>query len=513
MNLLNSLAKISLITILSRILGFVRDVLVAQYFGAGMATDAFFVAFKLPNFLRRIFAEGALSQAFVPILSEYKNQRGKKETLNLIAHVSGMLMLILGVVSILGVLGAPLVIYVTAPGFLCNPDKFELTYILLRITFPYIFFISLASLAAAILTTWDLFLVPAFAPIFLNISIIIFSLFGASYFHPPIIALAWAVILGGLLQLSYQLPTLRKIGTLVLPCINLHNKGLWRVIKLMGPAIIGVSVSQISLIINTIFASFLMSGSVSWMYYADRLIEFPSGVLGVTLGTLLLPYLAKSISRGCYKDYSYLIDWGLRLCFLLAIPSSIALGILSKPLIMALFQYGNFTTFDTDMTQRALIPYTIGLVGLILVKVLAPSFYSCQKIKIPVQIAIITIIITQLMNIAFIWKLQHAGLSLSIGLAAYLNASLLYWQLRKKNMYIPQPGWRIFLLKLLAAAIIMTIVLIGLMSFITAWDSGNMLIRLLRLMAVVLVGAGSYFSALALLGIRISDFNRKLSNQ
>ncbi|WP_226813534.1 murein biosynthesis integral membrane protein MurJ [Candidatus Profftia lariciata] len=512
MNLLTSLVKISLITIFSRMLGFIRDILIAQYFGAGMATDAFFIAFKLPNLLRRIFAEGAFSQAFVPILAEYKNNKSKEETRTLLSYVSGMLILVLTVISILGILTAPLVINITAPGFVYFPEKFQLTCKLLQITFPYILFISLASLAGAILTTWNFFLISAFTPTFLNISMIFFSLFATSYFHPPIISLAWAVTLGGLLQLIYQLPYLKNIDMLVLPRINLRHTGLWKIMKLMGPAIIGVSASQISLIINTIFASFLKSGSVSWLYYADRLMEFPAGVLGVTLGTILLPSLAKSISCGCYEEYSSLIDWGLRLCFLLALPSSIALGILSKPLIIILFQYGQFTAFDTKMTQNALIAYTIGLMGLILVKVLAPGFYSYQNIKTPVKIAIITLIITQLMNLFFIWPLKHVGLSLSIGLSAYLNASLLYWQLRKQNMYIPQPGWKIFLIKVIISVIIMTIILISIIFFMPAWNSGNTLTRLLRLIFIILGGLFSYFISLSLLGVRIHDFTRKALN-
>lgn len=497
-------------TMFSRVLGFARDALVARIFGAGVATDAFFVAFKLPNLLRRIFAEGAFSQAFVPILAEYKSQQGEEATRTFVAYVSGMLTLVLALVTVLGMIAAPWVIWATSPGFLRDPDKFELTASLLRITFPYILLISLASLAGAVLNTWNRFSVPAFAPTFLNLSMIGFSLFAAPYFNPPIMALAWAVTVGGVLQLAYQLPHLKKIGMLVLPRINLHDAGVWRVMRLMGPAIIGVSVSQISLIINTIFASFLVSGSVSWMYYADRMMEFPSGVLGVALGTILLPSLAKSVSSGRLDDYSRLMDWGLRLCFVLALPSTVALGILSKPLIASLFQYGQFTAFDTEMTQRALIAYSVGLMGIILVKVLAPGFYSHQNIRTPVKIAIASLIMTQLMNLAFIGPFKHAGLSLSIGLAACLNAGLLYWQLRKQKMYIPQTGWVLFLTKLVIAVVVMAAVLIGMMWFMPAWDTGNMLMRILRLLLVVVVGAGSYFAALALLGFRVRDFTRNV---
>ncbi|MCL2895527.1 murein biosynthesis integral membrane protein MurJ [Brenneria tiliae] len=509
MNLLKSLAAVSSMTMLSRLLGFVRDAIVARVFGAGMATDAFFVAFKLPNLLRRIFAEGAFSQAFVPILAEYKSQQGDEATRTFLAYVSGMLTLILALVTVAGMLAAPWVIMVTAPGFAATPERFELTSALLRVTFPYILLISLTSMVGSVLNTWNRFSVPAFAPTLLNVSMIGFALFATPYFDPPVMALAWAVLVGGMLQLGYQLPHLKKIGMLVLPRLKWRDPRVWRVMKLMGPAVLGVSVSQISLIINTIFASFLSEGAVSWMYYADRLMEFPSGVLGVALGTILLPSLAKSFASGNHDEYSRLMDWGLRLCFLLALPSAVALGILAQPLTVSLFQYGKFSAFDAAMTQRALIAYSVGLMGLIVVKVLVPGFYSRQDIKTPVKIALVTLVMTQVMNLIFIGPLQHAGLALSIGLASCLNAGLLFWQLRKQDIFHPQPGWRRFLLKLVAAVVVMSLALIGMLWWMPAWDSGSMAFRLLRLMALVMVGAGAYFATLALLGFRPRDFARR----
>ncbi|WP_297198197.1 murein biosynthesis integral membrane protein MurJ [uncultured Pluralibacter sp.] len=509
MNLLRSLAAVSSMTMFSRVLGFARDAIVARIFGAGMATDAFFVAFKLPNLLRRIFAEGAFSQAFVPILAEYKSKQGEDATRVFVSYVSGLLTLALALVTVLGIAAAPWVITITAPGFADTADKFTLTTQLLRITFPYILLISLASLAGAILNTWNRFSVPAFAPTLLNVSMIGFALFAAPYFHPPILALAWAVTAGGILQLFYQLPHLKKIGMLVLPRVNFKDAGAMRVVKQMGPAILGVSVSQVSLIINTIFASFLVSGSVSWMYYADRLMEFPSGVLGVALGTILLPSLSKSFASGNHDEYQRLMDWGLRLCFLLALPSAVALGILAKPLTVALFQYGKFTAFDAAMTQRALVAYSVGLMGLIVVKVLAPGFYSRQDIKTPVKIAIVTLILTQVMNLAFIGPLKHAGLSLSIGLAACLNASLLYWQLRKQKIFTPAPGWGKFLTRLVVAVLVMAAALLGMMHIMPEWSQGSMPLRLLRLMAVVIAGIAAYFATLMVLGFRIKEFARR----
>ncbi|QZN94059.1 murein biosynthesis integral membrane protein MurJ [Symbiopectobacterium purcellii] len=509
MNLLKSLAAVSSMTMLSRILGFIRDAIVARVFGAGVATDAFFVAFKLPNLLRRVFAEGAFSQAFVPILAEYKSQQGDEATRTFLAYVSGMLTLVLALVTVAGMIAAPWVIMVTAPGFAATPDRFALTSALLRITFPYILLISLTSMVGSVLNTWNRFSVPAFAPTFLNISMIGFALFATPYFDPPVLALAWAVLLGGVLQLVYQLPHLKKIGMLVLPRFKWRHPGVGRVMKLMAPAILGVSVSQISLIINTIFASFLSEGAVSWMYYADRLMEFPSGVLGVALGTILLPSLAKSVASGDQEAYSHLMDWGLRLCFLLALPSAVALGILSKPLIVALFQYGKFSALDALMTQRALIAYAIGLMGLIVVKVLVPGFYSRQDIKTPVKIALVTLALTQVMNLIFIGPLQHAGLALSIGLASCLNAGLLYWQLRKQQLFQPRPGWGAFLTKLVIAVLAMSAVLIALLAWMPAWDIGGMTVRISRLMLVVVAGASTYFVMLALLGFRPRDFARR----
>ncbi|MGE6321991.1 murein biosynthesis integral membrane protein MurJ [Pseudomonas oryzihabitans] len=509
MNLLKSLAAVSSMTMLSRVLGFVRDTIVARTFGAGMATDAFFVAFKLPNLLRRIFAEGAFSQAFVPILAEYKAQQGEEATRTFLAYVSGLLTLVLALVTVLGMLAAPLVIWITAPGFADTPEKFALTSSLLRVTFPYILLISLASLAGAVLNTWNRFSVPAFVPTLLNVSMIVFALFLTPYFDPPIMALAWATLVGGLAQFLYQLPHLKRIGMLVLPRLNLRDSGVWRVMKQMGPAILGVSVSQISLIINTIFASFLAAGSVSWMYYADRLMELPSGVLGVALGTILLPALSRTYAKADRQEYSRLLDWGLRLCFLLVLPCSAALALLSEPLTVSLFQYGRFDAHDALMTQRALVAYAVGLLGIILVKVLAPGFYAQQNIKTPVKIALFTLAVTQVLNLILIGPLQHVGLALAIGVAACLNAGLLFWQLRRHNLFIPQAGWTGFLLRLLIAVAVMTAVLVGLMQLLPSWSEGLMWQRLLRLGGLVAAGVLAYFASLFLLGFRVRDFNRR----
>lgn len=496
-------------TLISRILGFLRDVLIAKIFGAGLVSDAFFVAFRIPNLLRRIFAEGAFSQAFVPILSEYKNRRSEEETRDLIDHVATLLGVALFIVTLIGILAAPLIIYVSAPGFSVNQEKFALTIELLRITFPYILFISFVALAGGILNTYSKFSVPAFTPVLLNLSFIGCALWLAPLLDPPVLALAWAVFIGGILQLAFQVPFLMRIKRM--PRFRLKSKdtGAWRVLKLMGPAVFGVSISQISMLINTIFASLLVTGSVSWLYYADRLMEFPAGLLGVALGTILLPSLARHYASSSNEKYSHLLDWGLRLTFLLTLPAAVALALLATPLIATLFYYGAFTAEDVWMTRQALIAYSIGLLGLILVKVLAPGFYARQNIKTPVKIAVITLIATQLMNLAFIFPLKHAGLALAIGLGACLNAGLLYYKLRQHDIYQPQPGWTIFLLKIFTAVILMGSVLWFSTGSDASWLQDSAIERAIRLIQVVLLGASAYFATLWLLGFRLRNFARQ----
>ncbi|HXD51638.1 MAG TPA: murein biosynthesis integral membrane protein MurJ [Burkholderiales bacterium] len=506
MNLLKALAAVSSMTLLSRILGFVRDTVVARAFGAGLATDAFFVAFKIPNLLRRLFAEGAFSQAFVPIFAEYKNRRGEADARILVDNVSGVLALALAVVTLIGVAAAPLIVYVSAPGFTATPEKFALTIDLLRITFPYILFISLVSLAGGILNTYSRFSVPALTPALLNLTFIGFALWAAPYFNPPIKALAWAVFCGGVLQLAFQIPFLLKIKMLPRFKLDLKDAGVSRVIRQMGPAVFGVSIGQVSLLINTIFASFLVSGSVSWLYYADRLMEFPTGLLGVALGTILLPSLAKHYSDQSAAEYSKLLDWGLRLTLMLALPAAVALAVLAVPLIATLFHYGQFSQHDVFMTRNALVAYSVGLLGLILVKVLAPGFYARQNIRTPVRIAIIALVATQAMNFAFIGFLQHAGLALAIGLGACLNAGLLYYKLRQFEIYAPQPGWAKFALKILLAIVAMGACLNFAAGPDAAWLAANGLAKIWRLTGVVLLGGVAYFAALWALGFRLRDF-------
>jgi putative peptidoglycan lipid II flippase len=509
MNLLRAVATVSSMTLLSRILGFVRDVVIARVFGAGLATDAFFVAFRIPNLLRRLFAEGAFSQAFVPVLAEYRNRHGHQATRELVDRVAAALALALAVVILLGVVAAPFIIYVSAPGFSATPERFELTVQLLRITFPYIGFISLTALAAGILNTYSRFSVPAFTPVLLNLSFIAGALWLAPLLDPPVLALAWAVFIGGLAQLLFQIPFLVRLNLLPRFRWRAHDPGVRRILGLMAPALFGVSIGQLSLLINTIFASFLVTGSVSWLYYADRLMEFPTGLLGVALGTVLLPSLSRHHADRNPEEYSRLLDWGLRLTMILTLPAALALAVLSVPLIATLFHHGQFGAEDVWMTRQALLAYSVGLTGLILVKVLAPGFYARQDIRTPVRAAVVTLFATQAMNLAFIFPLKHAGLALAISLGACLNAALLYRRLRQQGIYRPAAGWGRFLAKIAAALTVMAAVLWFGAGPEAAWLATSAMQRATRLAALIAAGAAAYFAVLWLLGVRLADFYRR----
>ncbi|MDP5240471.1 murein biosynthesis integral membrane protein MurJ [Uliginosibacterium sp. 31-16] len=518
MKLHKALATISGLTFVSRILGLVREILIANLFGAGIFTDAFNVAFRLPNLLRRLFAEGAFSQAFVPILSEYKAQRGDAATRLLVNHVASLLGLIVLLISILGVIGAPWLIHATAGGFANQPEKFALTVELTRITFPYIFFMAMVALSAGVLNTWSRFAIPAFTPVLLNLSFIAMALLAAPHFEQPVMALAWGAFIGGALQLALQIPALARIGMLPRFSLSTADPGVMRILKLMGPATLGVSVAQISLLINTAFASWLPTGSVSWLNYADRLMEFPMGILGAALGTILLPSLSKMKAQNDAQGFSATLDWGLRVALLLTAPCAIGMMVLAVPLAATLFQHGAFKAADTLATQSALLTYSIGLCGLILVKILAPAFYSRQDIRTPLKYALISLTATQLMNILFLRVLDledfgllpHAGLALSISLAATLNAALLYRGLRRCQAFVPHAGWSTFGLKLLCALGVMGCVLYFAMGSQTDWLKQGTLWRILHLAWVMGIGGAAYFAVLFALGFRPADFKRRV---
>jgi len=509
MNLLRALLTVSSLTTVSRILGYARDFFIARAFGAGLYTDAFFVAFRIPNLLRRLFGEGAFSQAFVPILAEYKNREGDEATRGLIDRVATLLALALAATAALGMAAAPLVAYVSAPGFAAEPEKFAVTVQLLRITFPYIVFISLVAFASGVLNTWNRFSVPALTPAFLNVSFIVGAAFFAGYFDPPVLVLAWAVFIGGALQLAFQAPFLARLGLLPRWRLDFSHPGVRRILGLMLPAAFGVSVSQVSLLINTIFASFLPSGSVSWLYYADRLMEFPAGVLGVALGTILLPSLSKYHADSNDAEYSRLLDWGLRVTVLLAVPAAAALAVLALPLVATLFKYGRFGAEDAWMVRQALVAYSIGLIGMILVKILAPGFYARQDIVTPVRIGIATLVATQAMNLTFIVPLRHAGLALAIGLGACLNAFLLFVFLRRRSIYVPQAGWLVFALKVGASVGFMAVVLFSTMGEPEWWLHSVWQRKVAAIIGLVVLGTAAYAACLFAFGFRPRDFSRR----
>ncbi len=495
-------------TLASRVTGFIRDTLLAVLFGAGFAMDAFVVAFRIPNLLRRLFAEGAFSQAFVPVLGEYRGRKGDEATRELAGKVLAVLAAVLFIATLIGVVAAPLVVYLSAYGFTKDAEKFALTVTMLRICFPYILFVSLVSFSAGLLNTYGAFKAPAFTPVLLNISFIAFALLVAPHLDKPIIALAWAVFFGGLAQLAFQVPFLKRIGMLPAPCWAPHDEGVMRILKLMAPAALGVSVAQVSLLINTQIASNLGDGAVSWLYFADRLMEFPSALLGVALGTVLLPSLVRHHASDDTAAYSRLLDWGLRIALLLALPAAVALAILAVPLVATLFWHGEFLQHDVMMTRNALVGYAVGLAGIILVKVLAPGFYARQNIRTPVKVAIATLVVTQLLNVAFVHYFQHAGLALSISVGACFNAAWLWFLMRKAGLYRPEPGWAAFLMKVAVALYLMGGALWYSMGSEASWFEIAAGARALKLTIVIVAGTATYFGSLALMGFRLRDYSR-----
>ncbi|QCO70889.1 murein biosynthesis integral membrane protein MurJ [Buchnera aphidicola] len=511
MNLVKSLISVSLMTFISRVLGFIRDILIASIFGASIFTDAFFISFKIPNLLRRIFSDGTFSQAFVPVLMEYKTNKNEKDIQVFISSTFGFMIFFLFGLTILGIFFSRSIIIISAPGFRNSPEKLILSSNLLTIMFPYILLVSLSSLFSSILNSWNYFSIPAFSPIFLNISIIIFSIFFSSFFHPSIISLAWAVIIGGFIQLFYQFPFLYRINMLVMPSFNWNNIGLLRILRKIGPAILGASANQISLIINTIFSSLLNSGSISWIYYADRLIEFPVGILGVSLSTILFTSLAKNYKNRTLSEYKKLLNWGFRISLILSLPSSVILFFLAKPIIIVLFQYGKFTNFDVLMTEKVLKLYAFGLVSFILVKVLSSAFYACEEINFPMKVSLFTLFLTQLMNPILIFYFQHAGLALSSSISGWINFSLLYWKLYKRKIIYFKYSELIFIICVILSTSVMILILFFTLHIMPLWNVGSFFNKIIRLSFVLLVSGITYLFMLNILGIRLLNFSYKNS--
>ena len=502
--LIKSTLLIGAITLISRIAGLVRDMTFAHLIGAGsgVAADAFYVAFRVPNFLRRIFGEGAFSQAFVPVFSEYKTRNDAHATRVFVDHVAGVLAAVLLVVAVIGVLAAPLLVTVLAPGFLAVPEKFQLTVQMLRITFPYILFISLVSMSAGILNTYGRFAVPAFTPVLLNLSLIGAALLLAPHMHIPVIALAWGVAIAGVAQLLFQLPFLMRLRLLPRPKPAMHDEGVRRVFRLMAPGIFGVSVSQINLLIDTLLASFLATGSVSWLYYSDRLMEFPVGVFGIALGTVILPSLSVKHVRASHEAFSHTLDWAIRLVLLVGFPATIGLIILRGPMLTTLFRYGAFGAHDVIMASRSLMAFAFGLTGFLLIRVLAPGYYSRQDTKTPVRIGVVALVSNMVLSLSLIYPLAHAGLALATSLSAYINAGLLLRGLLRQKVYRPGPGFGGYTARLAVASLVMGAMLWWGAGALSSWLHDRALERVGRLAFWVVAGMLVYAGMLLLLGIR-----------
>ncbi|MEW5056775.1 MAG: murein biosynthesis integral membrane protein MurJ [Cycloclasticus sp.] len=457
-SLLKSTAVVGSMTMLSRVLGFVRDIVIARFFGADAATDAFFVAFKIPNFMRRLFAEGAFSQAFVPVLSEYKETRSTEALKELIEKTAGTLAATLFLISIVGVFAAPLLIYLFAPGFVSEGPRHEMTVEMLRLTFPYLFFISLTAMAGGVLNTFGKFAVPAFTPVFLNLSLLAAVFFLSPLLEQPVMALAWGVLLAGVVQLVFQFPYLYKLGLLPRLRYDRDHAGVRKIMKLMLPALFGVSITQLNLLLDTVLASFLVAGSVSWLYFSDRLVEFPLGIFGIALATAILPNLSKSYAAGKHEEFSSSLDSALRWVVLLGLPAALALFFLAQPMLATLFQYDAFSPADVDMSALSLMAYAIGLPAFILIKVLVPGFTARQDMKTPVRIGVYSVLSNMLMSLVLVFFLQHAGLALATSLAAFINAALLFRALLKAGVLKLQQGWLSFMLRVVVANVIVGVI-------------------------------------------------------
>jgi len=500
--LVKSTVTVSGMTLLSRILGFIRDMVVARIFGAGLGTDAFFVAFKIPNFMRRLFAEGAFSQSFVPVLSEYKTQREHDEIKRLTDDVAGTFGAVLLLITIIGVLAAPLLIAVFAPGFIDEPGKYDLATEMLRFTFPYIFFISLTAFAGGILNTYGRFGVPAFTPVLLNLVLISCALWLAPQMDEPIMALAWGVFIAGLAQLLFQFPFLAKLKLLPRPRFNRKSEGVQKIKTLMIPAIFGSSVAQINLLLDTLIASFLVTGSVTWLYFSDRLVEFPLGVFGIALATVILPNLSRQHAAASTEAFSRTLDWALRWVLIVGTPAMVGLFLLAGPMLTTLFQYGEFSQHDVEMAARSLMAYSIGLMGFILVKVLSPGFFARQDTKTPVKIGIIAMVANMVMNVILVFPLAHAGLALATSLSAFLNAFLLFRVLRREGVYSPESGWLKLMLQVLVANLAMAALLWWGAGDLQSWFALSGWQRCMQLLLWIAAGAALYFAVLLLSGVK-----------
>jgi len=514
--LLKNTAIVGSMTLVSRVLGLVRDIVLARWFGADASMDAFFVAFKIPNFMRRLFAEGAFSQAFVPIISEYKEQQDHAAVQQLVNRVAGTLLGVLSLITVIGVLASPVLVAIFAPGFLYrDPAQFDLAALMLRMTFPYLLLVSLVAFAAGILNTYGRFAAASFAPVWLNVVLIGAAILVSPRLAQPELALAGGVFVAGVVQVLFLLPSLRRAGLFPRPQWGSKDAGVRRIMKLMLPGIIGSSVAQINLLFDTLIASFLVAGSVSWLYYSDRLVEFPLGVFAIALATVILPSLSRSHATDSSIEFSRTVDWGLRLVLLIAVPSAIGLLLLARPMLATLFNYGDFNAADVDMAGLSLMAYTIGLPAFMLIKVLAPAYYSRKDTRTPVRIAIIALVTNMVLNLVFVVPLvmlkvpgPHAGLAMATSIAAWVNAGLLYRGLKKQQVYRPETGWRRYLLQLGLAGAVLGAVLFQGVPVMPVWLDWSVWSRVSGLFIWVIAGAAAYFIALHLAGLRLRSLWR-----
>jgi putative peptidoglycan lipid II flippase len=496
-------------TFVSRVLGFVRDAILAQVFGAAAGLDSFIVAFRIPNFMRRLFAEGAFSQAFVPVLTDYKQQQTHQQTKHFIGQMMGSLAFILMIAVLIGMVASPVLIRLFAPGFDHHGGRFVMAYSMLRVTFPYLLFISMVAMSAAILNTYGMFGVPAFAPVLLNISLIVSALWISPHFAVPVEAMSWGVCAAGLVQLLFLLPFLAKKDLLPKPSWGFGDPGVRRVLTLMGPAIFGVSVAQVNLLLDTVFASFLKVGSVSWLYYSERLMMFPLGVFGVAIATVVLPSLSKHVADQDMKRYAKTLDWALRLLLLVGVPAAVGLLILSGPMLAALFQYKAFTQYDVLMSRESLMAFSVGLPAFMMTKVLAAGFYSQKDIKTPVKIGVLAMLSNIVLNVLLLVPLHHAGIALATSLSAVLNSALLWIGLHRRKIFrAKQAVWMNYLLKLLVANVVMAAGLSLTARHLSVWFMHGALWRLSHLFLLILFGLVLYFLSLFFLKLRPREFLR-----
>lgn len=511
-SLLQSTSVVSVMTLLSRVLGLVRDIVLARYFGAGFVMDAFIVANRIPNMLRRFFAEGAFSQGFVPVMARYRERHSHDEARELVDAVAGTLGIVLFAVTVVGVIAAPILVAVVAPGFIDDDGRFDLAALMLRFTFPYLLFVSLTAFAGGILNTYGKFAVPAFTPVILNIVLIAFAVWLSPKLAEPGLALAYGVFAAGLVQLAFQIPFLARINALPRPSFKPAHEGVRRIGRLMLPAIFGSSVAQINVLLGGIIASLLSVGKISLLYYSDRLMEFPLGLFGIALATVTLPTLSRQHAAKSERGFALTLDWSMKLVVLIAVPSAIGLIVLAEPLVATIFYGGAFTAEDVSLAALSLQAFSIGLIGFSFVKILAPAYFARENTRTPVRIALIALAVNFVLSVVLAYTLTrigyrgtHAGLALATSIAALLNAGLLYRGLRQEGIIRHSAGWPVLMGRFLAANAAMTIVLVWFAEPLTWWLAHATHERAFWLLGQVSAGAAAYFITLFLFGLRLDN--------